>query len=181
MLAATSVLEYSGLPYPERTRRHPSAHALRSGCEVRDVVSPRMRVLAVSHSARQRARQRGTSFALEGANGSAHVVKTVWCARGTYGDTVCRSCTSRLVWQGTAAPLLKGPTGQARVVMVVGLRTVSAGMDGACGSAHVMPRRFGTVVIDLRTEFQLSSCRFTGQPRCPRTFTHSLKGCHGST
>ena len=75
MLAATLVLESKGLPFPERTRRHLSAHALRSGCEVRDVVSPRMRVLELSHSAWQMARQRGTSFALEGANGSAQVVK----------------------------------------------------------------------------------------------------------
>ena len=37
------------------------------------------------------------------------------------------------MWQGTPAPLLKKPTGQERVVMVVGLRKVSAGMGGAAG------------------------------------------------
>ena len=39
-----------------------------------------MRVLAVSHSAREMARKRGTSFAVEGANGSAQV-----CGEGPSG------------------------------------------------------------------------------------------------
>ena len=55
------------------------------------------------------------------------------CGEGPSGAREGHTVTSRLVWQGTAAPLLKGPTGQARVVMVVGLRTASAGMGGAPG------------------------------------------------
>ena len=139
VLAVTLVLESMVLLYPERTRRYLSAHALWSECEVRDVVSPRVRVL-----------QRSTSFAFEGAYGS--------CGEGPSGAREGHIVTRRVVssqadWRGKEHHLRSGRSPRVRpchasLVRGGGLRS-SHGVPLVVMSIHILLQDIAPPVVVL--------------------------------